>query len=127
MSVLESIMEETHNRWQENGWSYSEFLSYLTTRELVVVMLAKLNYQVENGGFDQWFENGYGDHTSATFAALRAVNTNVARMVSELVSEAVSRRQDRDGDYDDLDSKYYGVNSQLVEDLEQWASTTATV
>jgi len=123
MDNTQKVMDETHDRWQANDWDYEEFLHHLTTKELVVVVLAKLNYQVENGGFDQWFENGYGDQSRATLDCLTVVGTETAKKAFELVGRALERRRNT-VELNELDSLYYEINNQLMQDLERWVSTT---
>ena len=61
-SVHQALMDQAYQRW-ENGdlrlLSYDEFVDRLPELQRIAVTLGNLNYQVENGGFQQWVENGY--------------------------------------------------------------------
>lgn len=72
MSKHDELMNAAYDRWRENNWSREEFLDQLTPQEKFAVCTGNLNYQVENGGFSQWCENGYGTEETVTYL-LRAL------------------------------------------------------
>lgn len=53
-------MDNAYDTWNSNI-SRDQFLNNLTYYEKVAVIFGNLNYQVENGGFSQWYENDYYD------------------------------------------------------------------
>jgi len=56
---LQGVLNQIHDKWQP-GMSKEDLLSSLPTNvHKMVFALAKLNYQVQNGGFEQWIDNGY--------------------------------------------------------------------
>jgi len=61
--IIQQLMDEAYDKWQDNGWSKEDFRNYISknmSREhLIAVQIGNLNYQVENGGFLQWYDNGY--------------------------------------------------------------------
>jgi hypothetical protein len=58
----------------------------LTAAERVVFCLDQLEREVNNGGFEQFFENSSGDHALDTIEALRTLG---ATATAALVAEAV--------------------------------------
>lgn len=55
-------MDEFYNEWQMSaGMKRRELLEKkFTPLHIAAVLLGNLNYQVGNGGFAQWWDNGYG-------------------------------------------------------------------
>ena len=85
-------MEASYARWQEggelHGRDYDGFLEGLGELDAMCVALGNLNYQVENGGFMQWHDNGYSSAAGLLAEALGSVGTLAATQVSTLVEEA---------------------------------------
>lgn len=53
-------MNQAYNKWgKEKNWNKQEFWDHINFQEKIAVALGNLNYQVENGGFEQWNDNGY--------------------------------------------------------------------
>ena len=62
MSSIQTKMNSAYQKWQENpDWSQARFLDSLTMVQRRAVVLGNLNYQVNNGGFLQWLDNGYAE------------------------------------------------------------------
>jgi hypothetical protein len=58
--VLQATMTAAYERWQAaEKMSAAEFLEGLSAKESFAVRVGNLNYQVENGGFSQYWGNGY--------------------------------------------------------------------
>lgn len=62
----QNLMDESYDLWKKEknkNLSYVDFLDQvekeLSLLHKVSVIFGKLNYQVENGGFLQWYDNGY--------------------------------------------------------------------
>jgi len=58
-NLWEYIMHNAYSIWQNNDMSRDEFLSKISPYEKLAVQFGNLNYQVENGGLQQWDDNGY--------------------------------------------------------------------
>lgn len=99
-------------------------------------VLADLNYQVQNGGFEQWVDNGFGGSLKDAQRALQWVGTRDARKASDMLgvlSQYIDLNAKRRGftfsssywtdeeegreQADDLDRQYYGLRS-LQQDIE---------
>ena len=70
-----------------SGWCYNRMLKEATELERFSVVLGNLNYQVENGGFSQWVDNGYCTSYSDLEDALTAVKTETTAKVYDMLSE----------------------------------------
>ncbi len=62
-NLWEDLVNKAYTRWQKGGdleeVSSEEFLDELDPLTRKAVILGNLNYQVGNGGFVQWVDNGY--------------------------------------------------------------------
>lgn len=60
MSLHKELMDLAYNEYQlHNKWSLKDFYFNLEPLTKKAVALGNLNYQVRNGGFRQWIDNGY--------------------------------------------------------------------
>jgi len=140
----QELMDQAYQKWQNNNWTKQKFWNHLDFLERVAVFTGNLNYQVENGGFAQWFDNGYGDSTDQLVSILTEdIGTETALKVSGLIETALSRQEYDDeecdcctgrcwheddecececsySDYDDLDKEFYKINEQFLADVEEW-------
>ncbi len=125
------IINKAYDLWNDDD-SWDAFLLKLDVAPRDAVVIGKFNYQVENGGFHQWFDNGYGEKAETLLSALSNVGTGLATEVLKLVEQALKVYENRDtdedeeADYDDgyraelnkLDSAYYMINSRFMEECE---------
>ncbi len=68
-SHWQKLMDDAYDAWQNHNdeaasksqkiWTYSEFLATLDAKKRQAVLLGNLNYQIGNGGVEQWVDNGY--------------------------------------------------------------------
>ena len=73
-SKWQAIMDAAYEKWRtDRGMSYRTFLQSLNPTEQIAVRLGNLNYQVGNGGFRQWVDNGYALHGRDVMADLDMV------------------------------------------------------
>jgi hypothetical protein len=79
--------ERTRANTDGNNWSYNRMLSEATDIERLAVVLGNLNYQVENGGFNQWVDNGYCTAYPDVEEALTAINTETSKKVYDMLIE----------------------------------------
>jgi hypothetical protein len=56
----QAIMNLAYESW-EDGLSMKDWFEALSEIEKQAVSVGKMNYQVENGGFAQWIDNGYAE------------------------------------------------------------------
>ena len=69
-NIHQAIMDIAYALWQSKegqNWTHKEMLEQVTDGygfiSRLAVQLGNLNYQVENGGWIQWYDNGYGSGT----------------------------------------------------------------
>lgn len=137
MSELhQSLMNKAYDRWNTTlkGVSKEAFHDSLDAQERFAVHTGNFNYQVENGGFIQWWCNCYGTPSTVEYL-LRAcdrINTESAANVKELLTKfkesvpSKNPRQHMDEDewekfsnsLDGMDMQYYAINEQFMMDCE---------
>jgi hypothetical protein len=115
MGIHQELMDAAYATWQD-GKSYDDFVFDLPANQRMAVLLGNLNYQVENGGFRQWVDNGYGAHAMDVRRVLDRIGTHAAYLVTNLV--LIAHRADDDADLDKQDTAYYRINDQLMADAE---------
>ena len=133
---LQAVIDESYQLWLQNkGWSYPEFLQNLNPHQRRVVTLKNLNYEVTNGGFTQWWENGYHCNAGELLQMLEgfAKNGSLGAQILVLVKAALRLLQEFDweeGDYEALWFKldphelvYYELEEDWLNLLEVVAKT----
>lgn len=144
-SKHQQLMNEAYDRW-ENGMSKEDFLDQLSPQERFAVTTGNLNYQVENGGFQQWWGNDYATPETVSYLRrqLGRMEHPAARCVATLLEEftrlteglseqdwsdthCTNRWGDfvEDGAWEEmnealsaLDDRYYALNDQLMSAIE---------
>lgn len=123
-----------------------EFVSKLQNENQNILadafMIGSFNYQVNNGGFDQWVFNGYAFTLHDLIVILDKIDTQISQMVSNMLSN-LSQHIDFERnswnsdftDYDDygeqvgeekenkldlLDDRYYDINDRFCADVENY-------
>jgi len=114
----QQLMDQSYDRWQQRDMSRREFLLECTPVERKAVILGNFNGQVNNGGVEQWVDNGYAADTYRDLLViLKQMNTPVALQLREKLdkfSEHVNLCVDGRGfGYDD-----YWVENWHGEDYE---------
>ena len=110
--TAQEISDQAHTRWVK-GMSFEEFLATCNEKEIVVVLIGKLNYQVENGGFVQWIDNGFSQPTpnAALWHFLNALCVEGSALAVVMDKALARYEEDTDGhwtedtyfDYDEDD------------------------
>lgn len=97
MDKHQELMDSAYDKWQKEwkGIGYVEFISNLNETERDAVVLGNLNYQVHNGGWKQWVDNGYCYTLNMAQEALEKVGTDNAKEVSKML-ETMRGRLDED-------------------------------
>lgn len=120
---MQRLMDEAYAFWQQNKkMPRSEFLDRISAIQKIAVLLGNLNYQVCNGGFMQWIDNGYCLDIDElidvvdTFESWAAANGHerARRYAAELLSEMLLKIQP----FIDTEAKDKGwLGSYLVDDI----------
>lgn len=100
-----------------------EFWSLLPLRIRVAVYLGNLNYQVRNGGFDQWVGNGYvvcSDELIPVLQKLPKIGPEIAAIVTHVAQKSKKGRKSSHSMYKklDLDLLYYERETELLREIE---------
>lgn len=126
--TLQNLMNTAYNEWQKpnNNWTYRQFLNESTPAQRKAILLGNFNYQVHNGGFMQWVDNGYGLHAQELLDVLEQINTDLSKEVISLVKQIMpyidfSQENRGWGDYwlkeEELHQRYIGCWEDEDEDL----------
>lgn len=112
----------------------------LSDIEKKAVVLGKLNYQVENGGFYQWVDNGYVSSIEYLLLVLKEMDTETSKKVAELLENirpfvisgvkntgcfgkylTLDHEDVMDNiEFNYLDDEYYNINEKFMEDCEEF-------
>lgn len=115
---IQAIMTRAYEKYGDN-MSYMDFLASLTELERKAVVIGNLNYQVENGGFMQWDDNGYSKGKVFLFDTLQAIGTETSKKVLELTERALTKlAQNRN--VNAQDDKFYEMQEQFLTDAEAY-------
>lgn len=123
---LQDAMNLIHKDWQQQGLSMEEMLAKLPSdAHKTLFALAKLHYQVQNGGFSQWISNGYAGNGQGDLLLRELPGSGEATLVKifdilqdveqALIQEAENNGVEFNG-FDDAEEVY---NSGSNKDLWQ--------
>lgn len=129
MKTIQAIMNKAYNRFKGTGWTLAQFWGQLSEQEKLAVFIGNLNYQVENGGFWQWHDNGFSACAGELVAILRGIGP-AGEKTAEIVTMALDAIENAPkGGYedvpyeDDLTGEVY-YETEWVDgagvDLEEW-------
>jgi hypothetical protein len=83
--------EITQHQARQMMWSFADLLANCTTAEREALVLGKLNQQIENGGVQQWIDNGYAQDSVTILAELMprigATSGKIWQMLYEFLSD----------------------------------------
>lgn len=71
----QKLMDGAYEKWQGQKWTYSQFLANLDAKERQAVLLGNMNYQIGNGGVQQWVDNGYALKAVDLFDVLKLMGS----------------------------------------------------
>lgn len=120
---IQELVDAAYDGWQLTPRkSYDDFIFDLPVDQKEAVLIGNLNYQVENGGFSQWFSNGYGDHAAEVRLVLDRIGGHAAYTITNLILIACNiwRDDKDDGDFDAQDQAFYKINDQLLADANTY-------
>ena len=76
--------------WFSNSEDWYNYIVNLPDKERVTYLISILDKQVFNGGFNQYFVNGYGQFAKETVIALQAINANDMANILQIAYEEVN-------------------------------------
>lgn len=121
---FQAIMNKAYEGYKPS-MRYKDFLRSLDAKTAGLVALGNLNYQVENGGFHQWYSNGYHEglpyllpflHDLGTVEATRVAIW--ASRVTQEMTYAIEDDEDTAQLLDAHDEKYYAIQDKLLGQVE---------
>lgn len=141
--VHQALLNVFHDYWKVNkNINYTEFLEYVkdTYGELAMfsVMLAKYNYQVDNGGHAQYIGNGFASSNSSGFYGnykdlykhklfinlFKNLNLDVLLPNGKKALNIISKLTMDSRRWDKLDYEWYDdINEDIMEDFNDYLKT----
>jgi hypothetical protein len=103
-------------------FTVADFYAGLTDDEKSAVSIGNLNYQVYNGGFGQWYSNGYVAGVGTLYESLDRLNTRCAKVIKSVVKRACRNLGKDDSEFDSeendvLEHTFYMLSEQLLAEL----------
>lgn len=106
-SVWLHLMTAAYDRWHKHeDWNYDRMVRECSAHERAAVLLGNLNYQVCNGGFCQWIDNGYALKGKEVVALLM----DIANEVGCPIAAELAGKIDELLDHVDLGKKNQGFD-----------------
>ena len=128
-SFLQFVMDESYKKW-EDGLDREDFLNKLTDYEKIAVMFGNFNYQVENGGLCQWYNNNYSEDLGSLYNFLEDCDYSQKYRFIQILDDfsyvrIAIKELERDNDWYDKDCqtrlqslKYYDKEYYAIQ--EDW-------
>jgi len=122
--IWQGLMDRAYAKWQKGGelegLDKAAFFKALPYAEKLAVAFGNFNYQVCNGGFRQWSDNGYRKVHSAFIrheldARCGGAENPFGRQVLEIILST-----SKGGQYskDKADQAYYEINDKWMDEVE---------
>jgi hypothetical protein len=106
---VQALMDEVYNEWQKEenkGKGKWDVLEDFSEAHKVAVTFGNFNYQVENGGIEQWIYNGYFHDDSEKFTEYLEIGAESDKRCRAILDRVYTLDQyaqetgsDRDGNY----------------------------
>ena len=128
-------MDEAYDLWRKEDWDKDQFFDHLNYVQRVAVALGNMNYQVNNGGWSQWYFNGYADTHVKFLDRMNFSGFPELEKAQEIMRDAYERLErneenSRDGRYEDdesdvldiYDKEYYKLK-KAEKQMEEYICT----
>lgn len=83
----QTLMDQAYAKWDDNTTTYNDFIASLPKNERYAVLLGNMNYQVCNGGWIQWCDNGYCTELMAVRTILIEMNTERSNHIAVMLNK----------------------------------------
>jgi hypothetical protein len=90
----QTLMTQAHTKWNTDTMTYNDFISSLPKNERYAVLLGNMNYQVCNGGWIQWCDNGYCTELMALRKILLEMNTEMSTRIAVMLNKVAETLKD---------------------------------
>lgn len=138
LALFQKLIDESLEFLSSQGGKYKNFIEDLDKRHRAAIVFKNLNYQVDNGGFLQWIENGYIDEMPYILRYLGEIGTETANKLVTMLEEVneihqSSKVMDQYGEeyeeypYQEMDTAYNEINQTLLQEIETWLATIPAI
>ena len=126
---LQNMMNQAYDKF-DSGFTRAQWMLRLNWDEKIAVVAGNLNYQVGNGGFVQWADNGYIDTADLLLEITNEMATETSLEVAALIEQMLEiweeyleyqdddSWQDMFGQTDSMDTRFYQINDQFLVEIE---------
>lgn len=90
----QNLMDQAYAKWDARTTNYNEFVDSLPKNERCAVLLGNMNYQVCNGGWIQWCDNGYCTELLALRKILLEMNTEMSNHIVVMLDKVAETLKD---------------------------------
>lgn len=132
-TIHAQLMDEAYKWWnsRRDSEGYDWFIYNLPRDDWrVAVLLGNLNYQVENGGFEQWHYNGYSSQYARVRVLVEQIDKDVLHLLDafmKLVEKGIFDSESEEFDEETantlclaLDCTYYNINQKFLTNVNQY-------
>lgn len=119
--IFQGLMNTAYDKWQEGGElagkSSEEFVEELPEKEQIAVRIGNMNYQVQNGGWDQWWYNRYGPRDIQWLIDFFGAHTeyDTFKWILQLLEKVQSASEEEDEE----DCEYCGGSGEIEDEDEE--------
>lgn len=104
-SLSQYITDSVYDNWDNSVISREDFIKQLSNYEKIAVMFSNFNYQFEDGGLYQWYDNGYYNDLVFLISFLEKSNYSRKNEFSEIL-EYIDHIHDSIENLDSYDDWY---------------------
>lgn len=139
---FQNLMDKAYDIWQANpNLTTEQFIESVNEKHRPFVAFGKLNQQVENGGFQQYYDNGYNVMLKYAISMVKMLRSEESKKVLEILREVkvlyrqLDNKVQRNKHYgiDDhlsdlyefnslckFDDQYYELNDKVMDEIESY-------
>ena len=121
---IQALMDETYSEWQKEenkGKGKWDILDNFSAAHQIAVTFGNFNYQVENGGLEQWIYNGYFHDDSENLIEYLEIGAEIDERCRTILDKVYKLDQyaqetdcDRYGSYHDPDDGESGFIGEMI-------------
>lgn len=137
VTLHQQLINEAFAYKVANDLNYEPFVESLDKRHKAAILFKDLNYQVINGGFWQWSDNGFGKdiYVKLLIGYLEEIRTESAVILIDLLKEYQQIKTDIESldperihnVFNELEGEYGNIEAQLLVDVNEWLSTVPAI
>jgi cytochrome c553 len=122
---LQKALNDIHKEWRDKNYTLEQMLENLPTdTHKMLFALAKLHYQVQNGGFQQWIDNGYAGNGQGDLLIqdlpTQGVLGNIRAILIRVLEALQDHAEENDSECHSFDDAEEVLRSTSNSDRDTW-------